>query len=193
MKGKGISMGAGARTIGWMKRGGLLAMVMLAASSCSETPKPSMPCPAVKPVPDASYLTRFAGESEDLTDTVFEARIVSVQPMCKYIEDTDAKKTKIESDLQVKILASRGPKLTADDVTFNYVIALTGRGGQKLTRQQFDVTIPLTADKPNGQILDNPTVTIPLKQGENGDYYQIYVFLEVTQKELAYNRRNPQQ
>ena len=185
-------MGAGARTIGWLKRGGLLAVVLLAAS-CAETPQQSMPCPVVKPVPDASYLTRFSGESEDLTDTAFEAKLVSVKPMCKYIEDTDTKKTKIQSDLQVTILASRGPKLTAEDVTFNYVIALTGRGGQKLTRQQFDVTIPLTADKPNGQILDAPTVTIPLKQGENGDYYQIYVFLEVTQKELAYNRRNPQQ
>jgi hypothetical protein len=54
------------------------------------------------------------------------------------------------------------------------------------------VTIPLTADKPAAQITDNPTVTIPLKKGENGDFYQIYVFLEVTQKELAYNRRNPQ-
>jgi hypothetical protein len=192
MTGERMLMGAGARAIGWLKRGALLAAVLLAAS-CTEAPKQSMPCPMVKPVPDAAYLTRFAGESEDLTDTAFEARIVSVKPMCKYIEDTDTKKTKIESDLQVTILASRGPKLAKEDVTFNYVIALTGRGGQKLTRQQFDVTIPLTADKPNGQILDNPTVTIPLKQGENGDFYQIYVFLEVSQKELAYNRRNPQQ
>jgi hypothetical protein len=196
MMGKGKAMGARARMIGWTERGALLAVLpaaLLAVASCSQTPQQSMPCPVVKPVPDAAYLTRFAGESEDLTDTAFEARIVSVQPMCKYIVDNDTKKTKIENDLLVKIAASRGPKLTGDDVTFNYVVALTGRGGQKLTRQPFDVTIPMTADKPTGQILDNPTVTIPLKQGENGDYYQIYVFLEVTEKELAYNRRNPQQ
>ena len=191
-------MGAGARMIGWMKRGGLLAAVLLPAAalgvaSCSETPKQSMPCPVVKQVPDASYITRFAGDSEDLTDTLFEARLVGVQPMCHYIEDNDTKKTKIESDILVKLAASRGPKLTDDKVTFNYVVALTGKGGQKLTRQPFDVEMPLTADKPTGQLVDNPTVTIPLKQGENGDFYQIYVFLEVTEKELAYNRRNPQQ
>src|SRR5262249_35296576 len=155
---------------------------------CSETPKQSMPCPMVKVVPDASYMTRFAGVSEDLTDTMFEARLSDVQPKCVYSEDTNTKKTKIVSDLLVKLMASRGPKLTEDQVTFNYVVALTGQGGQKLTRQQFDVTIPLTKDKPSGQIADNPTVTIPLKKGENGDYFQIYVFLEVTQKELAYNR-----
>jgi hypothetical protein len=192
-------MGAGARAVDRIGRGKLLAAwlllpaVALGLASCSETPKQSMPCPVVKPVPDASYLTRFAGESEDLTDTAFEARQVGVQSTCKYVVDTDTDKTKIVSDLMVKIAASRGPKLTGDSVTFNYVIALTGAGGQKITRQQFDVTLPLTADKPNGQIVDNPTVTIPLKKGENGDYYQIYVFLEVTPKELAYNRRNPQQ
>jgi hypothetical protein len=193
-----MSMGAGARMFGWMKRGGLLAAVLLpvvalGVASCSQTPKQSMPCPVVKAVPDASYLTRFAGDSEDLTDTLFEARLVGVQPMCHYIEDTDTKKTKIESDILVKLVASRGPKLSDDKVTFNYVVALTGKGGQKLTRQPFDVEMPLTADKPTGQLVDNPTVTIPLKQGENGDFYQIYVFLEVTEKELAYNRRNPQQ
>jgi hypothetical protein len=193
MKGTGMAMGAGARTIGWLKRGGLLAAVLLSVASCAETPKQSMPCPIVKSVPDAAYMTRFAGESEDLTDTAFEARLVGVQPTCKYIVDNDTGKTKIESNLMVKIAASRGPKVTGENVTFNYVVALTGAGGQKITRQQFDVTLPLTADKPTGQITDNPTVTIPLKKGENGDYYQIYVFLEVTEKELAYNRRNPQQ
>src|SRR5687768_13729052 len=82
-----------------VRRGGLLAAVLLIAASCAETPKQSMPCPVVKVVPDASYLTRFAGDSEDLTDTAFEARINGVQPMCKYIEDTDTQKTKIENDL----------------------------------------------------------------------------------------------
>ena len=195
----GKAMGAGARAINWFGRGGLVAalllpVVLLGLTSCGSTTAPqSMPCPMVKTVPDASYLTRFAGESEDLTDTAFEAKLVGVQPKCIYSENTDTKKTAIVSDLLVKIQASRGPKVAGDKVTFNYVIALTGQGGRKITRQQFDVTLPLTADKPSGQIVDNPTVTIPLKKGETGDFYQIYVFLEVTEKELAYNRRNPQQ
>jgi hypothetical protein len=193
MMGWGMSMGAGARAIGLFKRGGLLAVVLLALASCAETPKQSMPCPVVKRVPDASYLTRFAGESEDLTDTAFEARLEGVQSKCIYRIDDDTKKTSISSDIIIKLSVSRGPKVPGEEVTFNYVVALTGPGGQKLTRQQFDVTIPLTADKPTGSIVDNPTVTIPLKKDENGDFYQIYVFLEVTEKELAYNRRNPQQ
>ena len=99
-------MGAGLRATGWIGRGALLAAVLFVAASCTQTPKQSMPCPAVEDVPDASYLTRFAGESEDLTDTAFEARIAGVQSVCKYIEDTDTQKTKIFSELQVKIAAS---------------------------------------------------------------------------------------
>jgi hypothetical protein len=189
----GKVMGAGARAISLIGRGALLGVLLLAMASCGTTPKQSMPCPVVKPVPDASYLTRFAGDSEDLTDTAYEAKLAGVKPLCKYSEDTDTGKTTIISDLLIKLMASRGPKLTGDQATFNYVIVLTGQGGRKITRQQFDVTIPLTADKPTGTIVDNPTVSIPLKKGENGDFYQIYVFLEVTEKELAYNRRNPQQ
>jgi hypothetical protein len=191
MRGEGKIMAA--RSGAFVGRATMLGAVLLVAASCSQPASQSRPCPVVKMVPDASYLTRFAGEAEDLTDTVFEAKLVGVQPKCVYSENSDTNKTTINSDLLVKIMASRGPKLTDDKVTFNYVVALTGQGGQKLTRQPFDVTIPLTADKPNGTIVDNPTVSIPLKKGENGDYYQIYVFLEVTEKELAYNKRNPQQ
>src|SRR4051812_16428705 len=76
-------------------RGSLLGAVLVIAASCTETPKQSMPCPVVKTVPDAAYVTRFAGESEDLTDTAFEARIVGVQPMCKYTIDTEKDKRSI--------------------------------------------------------------------------------------------------
>jgi hypothetical protein len=175
-------------------RAGILATVLALVASCSSPgASQSRPCPMVKMVPDATYLTRFAGDSEDLTDTAFEAKIIGVQPMCTYSEDTEKQKTSIKSDLLIKLSASRGPKLTGESVTFNYFVALTGQGGTQIMRQKFDVTIPLTANKPTGTIVDNPTVMIPLKKAENGDFYQIYVYLEVSEKELTYNKRNPQQ
>ena len=35
------------------------------------------------------------------------------------------------------------------------------------------------------------TMKFPLQQGENGDYFRIYVGFILSEKELAYNRRNP--
>lgn len=163
-------------------------------SSCTGTKDTqSRPCPQVQTVPDASYITRFAGDSEDLTDTDFEAKIDGVQSQCFYVENSDTKKTDIRSELTVQISAARGPKNTGDKADIKYYVALTGQGGQRIIRKDFTVTVPLTATKPTNAVTDDPVVQIPLKKGENGDYYRIYVYFDVTEKELAYNRRNPQQ
>ncbi len=173
---------------------GLLALLL---GSCSETPSRSVPCPMVKLVGDASYVTRFAGESEDLTDTAFEARIGIANQMCHYQVNNDTKKTVIVTDLQLRIEAARGPKNTGDKADFRYFVSVTGPGGAHVGdpkwRNTFDISIPLTADKPTDGIVDEPKITIPMKQGENGDFYRIYISLDLTEKELAYNRRNPKQ
>src|SRR4051794_12925689 len=98
------------RAAKFIARGGMLGALLLVAASCAQPVSQTRPCPVVKLVPDASYLTRFAGDAEDLTDTVFEAKLAGVQPKCTYSENTETSKTTILSDLLVKIMASRGPK-----------------------------------------------------------------------------------
>lgn len=171
----------------------------LALASCGgTTAERSMPCPEVRVVPDAGYLTRFAGDSEDLTDTAFEAKIAVGNQVCHYVVDKDTDKTTIRTNLTVQIMASRGPKLTGDKADLVYQVSVTGPGGSHVGdpkwTNRFPVTIPLTADKPTNGIADESSITIPLAgKGENGDFYRIYLSLQVTEKELAYNRRNPQQ
>ena len=169
------------------------ALAVNVAACSNGPPSHSIPCPMVRSVPDASYLTRFAGDSEDLTDTDFEAKIDGVSSQCFYDTAKDTKKESIRSELQIQLSASRGPKNKGDKADLKYFVALTGQAGKLLTRQEFDITVPLTADKPTASVVDDPVVKIPLKSGENGDYYRIYVYFDVTQKELAYNRKNPQQ
>jgi len=184
-----------------IRRGGLLALTLTAGlpllSACSQAPAHNMPCPMVQVLPDAAYLTRFGGSSEDLTDTAFEARIGLSNQVCHYQVNTDTQKTVILTDLTLQVQASRGPKLTGDKADFRYFVSVTGPGGSHVGdpkwRNTFDVSIPLTADKPTNGVLDSPTIQIPVKKDENGDFYRIYVYLDVTQQELAYNRRNPKQ
>lgn len=179
----------------------VLAMAALAIGlgSCGGTTAvQSMPCPEVKVIQDASYLTRFAGDSEDLTDTAFEAKIAVGNQMCHYVVEKDTGKTTIRTDLEVQVMASRGPKLTGDKADINYKVSVTGPGGSHVGdpkwTNNFAVTVPMTKDKPTNISKDQTSVTIPLAgKNENGDFYRIYVYLQLTEKELAYNRRNPQQ
>jgi len=176
-----------------------MAMLAIGLASCGGTTAvQSLPCPEVKVIQDASYVTRFAGDSEDLTDTAFEAKIGVGNQMCHYVVEKDTGKTTIRTDLEVQVVASRGPKLNGDKADINYKVSVTGPGGSHVGdpkwTNNFAVTVPVTKDKPTNGVRDQTSITIPLAgKNENGDFYRIYVYLQLSEKELAYNRRNPQQ
>jgi hypothetical protein len=93
--------------------------------------------------------------------------------------------------MQVKFLAQRGPKDREAVAKFNYFVAVTGPGGQPLTREVFDTQVDFKDNATQGIVIEELQPRIPLKQGENGDYYRIYVGFMLDEKELAYNRKNP--
>lgn len=153
----------------------------------------SRPCPPVKVLQDAAYMTRFAGESEDLANTSFEARIARSQSWCTYVMNTETGETSIRTNLSVEFAASRGPNNADSAAKFNYWIRITGPGGEHMPGDQLlDVEIPFTAAKVQGVAQDEIEIMLPLRKGENGEFYRINIGLVVTEKELTFNRRNPQ-
>ena len=177
------------RAIGLL--GGLAAL--LTAGSCANKEDiAAYPCPVVAPVREVAYMTKFAGESQDLSDTLYEAKIDQVLPAanCVYQED-DSGKRAIVYDIRVKFLAQRGPKDREGIAKFNYFMAVTGPGGQRLAREVFETEVPFENNATQGIVVEELQPRIPLKEGENGDYYRIYVGFMMSEKELAYNRKNP--
>lgn len=170
-----------------------LAVLPLLAGCADNTAVQARPCPVVRTFQDATFMTRFAGEVEDLTQASFEARLARSKSFCYYQENTDTGETVIRTELSVEFTASRGPNNPDSAARFFYWIRITGPGGAHLPGdQRLDVEIPFTASRVQGLAQDEVTIYIPVKKGENGDFYRINVGLELTEKELAYNRRNPQ-
>ena len=169
------------------------ALALLATASCGSTDDtPSYPCPVVMPVRELSYMTKFQGESQDLSDTLFEAKVDEVLPAlnCVY-EEEDGGKRAIVYDIRVKFLAQRGPKDREAAAKFNYFMAIGGPGGEVIARQVFDTEIPFENNATQAITVEELQPRIPLKQGENGDFYRIYIGFMLSEKELAYNRKNP--
>jgi hypothetical protein len=169
------------------------ALTLLAAASCaSQEDIASYPCPVVAPVRELAYLTKFSGQSQDLSDTLYEAKVDAVMPAanCVYQED-DSGKRAIVYDVRVQFLAQRGPKDREGVARFNYFMAITGPNGQPLVREVFDSEIPFENNATQAITVEELQPRIPLKQGENGDYYRIYVGFVLSEQELAYNRKNP--
>lgn len=180
---------------GAWRAGGILAgaaALLLTASCANQENIAAYPCPVVAPVRELGYVTKFQGDSQDLSDTLFEARIDEVRPAanCIYQEDSDGNRA-IVYDIQVKFLALRGPKDREAAAKFDYFMAVTGPGGQPLAREVFGTQVDFENDATQGIVIEELQPRIPLKQGENGDYYRIYVGFMLNEKELAYNRKNP--
>ena len=168
------------------------AMALLATASCATNENiASYPCPFVGAVREVSYMTKFQGESQDLSDTLYEAKIDEVRPAVNCVYQDDDGKRAIVYDIQVKFLAQRGPKEREGVARFNYFVGIGGPGGQIITREVFDSEIPFENNATQAITVEEIQPRIPLKQGENGDYYRIYIGFMLTEKELAYNRRNP--
>lgn len=183
-----ISTGRARRAIG-MAAG---AMALLATASCGNTENiASYPCPFVGAVRELSYTTKFEGESQDLSDTLYEAKVDQVLPAVNCVYENDDGKQAIVYDIQVKFLAQRGPKEHEGLVKFNYFVGIGGPGGQVLTREVFDSEIVFENNATQAVTVEEIQPRIPLKQGENGDYYRIYIGFMLNERELAYNRRNP--
>jgi len=174
-------------------RGTLLAVLSLfALASCAgQEDLASYPCPQVLPVRDASYMTKFEGQSQDLSDTLFEAKIDAVLPAANCIYRNEEGKRSIVYDIRVQFLAQRGPKEREGAAKFDYFIAVTGAGGRPLAREVFPTEIPFKDNATQGIVVEEVQPTIPLGEGQNGDWYRIYVGFMLSEQELAYNRKNP--
>jgi hypothetical protein len=168
------------------------AMALLVTASCANTENiASYPCPFVGAVRELSYTTKFEGESQDLSDTLYEAKIDEVRPAVNCVYQDDDGKQAIVYDIQVKFLAQRGPKEREGLAKFNYFVGIGGPGGQIIKREVFDSEIAFENNATQAITIEEIQPRIPLKQGENGDYYRIYIGFMLSEREFAYNRKNP--
>jgi hypothetical protein len=166
----------------------MLGVPMLA--SCASNNSAPPPCPQVAKLTEASYLTRFAGPGNDLTDAVYEAKVDGFTSRCFYTNQDD--KQAVRTELKIQFSASRAPKFVGENPKFQYFVAITGPNQKPLAREVFDVDVDLSGDKVHNISVDEIEPVVPLGANENGDFYRIYVGFILTEKELAYNRKHPQ-
>ncbi|MEX0922076.1 MAG: hypothetical protein WDZ84_04815 [Rhodovibrionaceae bacterium] len=141
-------------------------------------------CPQLVPVVDAMEVTRFQGSGRDLTDAEFEAGIVDVKGECELDDD------EIATTMAVTLFARRGP---ADDdrrVSFRYFVAIADNFENVLAREEFGVTLEFEGNRTQIGYRDEIEPTIPIKEGQSGRDFRIYVGLVLSAEELERNRQN---
>ncbi len=147
------------------------------------------PCPNVAVIGDMSVVTKFRpGLGRDLTDVILEARITDYDGSC----DTDMNEGaggEVQVEMRLMIEIERGPANAERRGVFQYFIAIGDRERNILAKEVFTTEVAFEGNRNRMTTVEELTQIIPLRQGEFGDDYSIYVGFQLSEDELLYNRR----
>ena len=174
--------GSGRAKTGWAA----LALFFLAACQQGAT-APAPPCPDIVIVQDAAELTQFlSGPGRDLTDVTLEARVADFRGFC----DTDIEDDRtgvVDVDLQLLMVATRGPAATTRSATVSYFVAIADKDENILVREEFETSISFEGNRNRIGFAEELAQKIPLQAGQLGDAFSVFVGFVLSDEDLKYN------
>lgn len=141
-------------------------------------------CPRVGVLADAADLTRFRGSGNDLTDMVIDAKVVGVAGSC------DLVRRATQVDIAITIQATRGPAAPARVLDVPYFVAVMDRDGAILDKQVFQARFEFPPNRSTARLTgEQVRLVLPTPEGVRGRDFAVSVGLQVSETELALNRR----
>lgn len=157
----------------------LAALAIL--SACNRAPPI---CPDVLVVGDARQVTKYrAGAGRDITDVAYEAVIGAGGLECA------VRRNEIVVDLRIEIGAQRGPAAPAAAGEFEYFVAIADSTRNILVRQRFTARVDFPPGLSRSGVFEELRQRIPIKAGQRGDEFTIFVGFQLSEEEIERNRR----
>jgi len=170
----------------------LVALVGLGLAACAGDKPVALPCPDILIVADGAKLTRFKpGPGRDIIDVLHEEEIVGFAHSCEYNTD-DSGAGELTVWLAPTIVSTRGPANQTGDTDFEYIIATADAQKNILKKNRYPLVLTYAQNVPNlkWQRLEPHEFVLPLKAGQSGENYLIYLSLALNRMELDYQRKN---
>jgi hypothetical protein len=167
-------------------RFGALAAVLAATAvlaGCNRN-RAEPACPGGYVPSDASKVTRFRdGPGRDLTDIVNEGQIQDILIQCQY------RKNIVDIDLQIAVLAARGPADRSRVAEFQYFVAIVDPQQNILAKEPFSVRFEFNDNRTQLGKIEEISPRLPLPDPSKADTYRVVVGFQLTPDELAWNRK----
>jgi hypothetical protein len=166
----------------------VLFTALLALSACRAFDKEEPPmCPRVSALADSVTLTKFRpGPGRDISDVQLMAEMTSFHGECRY--DAEAKQMRLT--LQVGIDAERRPALAGRQADIGYYIAIPAFYPNPQAKQILPVKLEFAADANRLHYTDGEVeISIPMADLKDWPKYEVFVGLQLTPDELAFNRQ----
>lgn len=144
-------------------------------------------CPTLAKIGDASRQTKFKGQSQDFGDVLFEAELRTAEIVSCTLDGDDRTLT---AAVKLRLFAVRGPADERREAEVRYFVAIATQSRRIVAREEFTVTIPFEGNRTRVAAAEELEPSIPLRPGQDGDEFTVFVGLVMSPNELAYNRGN---
>ncbi len=177
---------------GYLHRLAGLLLLSLSLSACSafDPAEPPPPCPPVSTLGDAAKLTRFMeGPGRDLIDIDFTGQIAHLSGKCFYEYDPETGDGLVRVNIKPEFRIERGAGNKTRTAEFEYFVSILDDQGNVLDKQTFPYSAKYWKNRQTLTDRDSPVeLSIPLKDGQVGQDFNIYVGFQLSREELEYNR-----
>ncbi len=173
-------------------RAAAATLLALAAGACSGGSDSAAPiaCPTPGILGDAADLTRYAPGSaiRDLTTIEFDARLTGLAGGCRVARGGRG----VEMTLNAQFVVDRGPASLTRSIDLPWAIAiLDGRTDEPIERPQRLIDrIQFGPNEARATVTSQGvSILLPVSENRRVNDYRILVYLQLTEEELAQNRR----
>ncbi|WP_337876572.1 hypothetical protein [Elioraea sp.] len=144
-------------------------------------------CPAAVALADAADLRRYrAPGSQDLTDLIVNARITGLAGRCAFAD----RRRSVEVTLTLAMEAMRGPAARERSISIPYFVAVTDAQDRILDKAVYTVVAEFPANRSRLRLSgEEVTLTLPVSAERPASAYTVIVGFQLTEAELALNRR----
>ncbi|PWC36285.1 hypothetical protein TSO352_14290 [Azospirillum sp. TSO35-2] len=171
-----------------MARPALLATgALLVLSGCSglgpkDPAELALACPKVNIVRDLQEVTVFRPGGKDLTDLESRAALTDYSGNCEYTS------TGVTVNVNVYLVAERGPALKGDTAKYQYFVALAQPDDTLVSKAYFDTDVTFVPGQPRAGSKEELAPKIPLPKDANAKDWKIYLGFQLTPEQLNFNR-----
>nr|WP_314072445.1 hypothetical protein [uncultured Roseococcus sp.] len=146
-----------------------------------------MSCPSLTLPADLADLTRYRpGSPPDLSSVVLDARVTGVDASCR----RGRRDQSVDATISMRFQIDRGPAAPSRAVQLPWFIALLDADNNVINRQSFVLPAQFGVNTTRAAVGSRPVeISFPVNQQRRAQDYRIMVGFQLTEEELAQNRR----
>jgi len=141
-------------------------------------------CPRVSLLKEAEAMTRYReGTGRDLTDVLYEAKVLDIKSSCKYLNE------RVRMEAIIDIAAKVGPASEGFSAQVPFFVAIIDSKKNIIAKRTFVSVAEFINGRRRAGVREEIEQTLYLKKGEIGSDYEVVVGLQLTKSQLQHNRR----